>query len=225
MIKTLIDPKALQRILRGLERKYGRRKNRPARPIADILLVLLMPGIGETLARRAVKRLRGAYVDWNEVRISQVFLVREKMGLPLDYALAQQKAKLVVEFLREVFKRNLNLDIESLLSAKPSQIRAFLSVLDSVAKEHIPAIMLTAFRQSIMPVNKSTLRILQRTGVAALDATPGAMQRELEELLTPPEMSSAYWHTQEHARKYCTESEPNCKQCPLRGRCAQIGLG
>lgn len=213
--------RTVQALLRSLARHYGpRRQVRSKLPLDDLLVVLMVPPMSETAARRALRKLRAHYVDWNEVRVSQFFEVRKTLGVQADAENGYDPARRIVTCLREIFQRRGNLDLGPLLEVRASEARGFLTSLDSVDKGEVPAILLMAFHKSVLPINDEILRVNRRVGLVVSGAPAGVAQKLLEEALKETELYPYYRLMREHAGRCCTEVEPKCKTCPIRLQCA-----
>ena len=111
---TLI--RSLQRILGPVE---GLQEHRP---LEQIILLLLSHGSTPAKARTAMKKLQCEYVDWNELRVSSPFEVREWLrGLG---AKALPRAEQLCELLTVVYNRFNKVSLDALLDPElPSDER------------------------------------------------------------------------------------------------------
>ena len=183
------------------------------------MMVLMAPQIGQTAGRRAVRNLRASFEDWNDVRVSRPFEIRDALGTKVNGGETGELARRIVTCLQEIFQKNGNLDLGRLHEAKITEVRDFFGSLNSLAKHEVQLILLTALQRPVMPVDQHILRVMRRVGAVAVKATAAASQRALEDTLGEQELYPCYRLLSEHAQRFCTVEEPKCKTCPVRLQC------
>lgn len=208
-------------ILSNLSRRFGQKYPPRSKSLLDNLIwVLIAPEIGEAATQRALRNLRAHFVDWNEVRVSQLFEVKKSLGLPANNGdTAHGLSRRIVQCLEEIFRRRGNLDLKFLTEGKPREAKTFLASLDSVDKHEIAAVLVGVLDQPVMPVDEIVLRVSRRLGLLPENGSRPSSQKLLEGMLTPSEMYPYYRLTHEHAQWYCTLEAPKCLKCPIRKQC------
>jgi endonuclease-3 len=164
-------------------------------------------------------RLRKTFIDWNEVRVSTVQEVGDVLR-PLSGS--GTRGKRIIGLLQEVFEDKYSFDLSELskkgLKDTARKLRFYKEGVDDYA---VAWVIQRSLGGHAIPLDESTLRILQRLGVLEevdpenLEAIRGSIEHVIPKTRGPEftDLMSI------HAKELCTEKDPNCPACPLRTDC------
>jgi endonuclease III len=207
----------LDRSLKLLEKKFPVPPEPDKRPVMEELLyAICREGVPTAQADAAFKRLKDAFFDWNEVRVSTVPEVADALaGLP-D---AGGRAQRVVEFLQELFEMTYSFSLEDLEKKGLKQAAKQLARYQAVTDFGVAWVTQRSLGGHALPLDEPTLRVVRRLRVVdegeedteALRGTlehyvPKARGHEFTELFV------------QHAAAICTDV-PQCPVCPLNKDC------
>lgn len=164
-------------------------------------------------------RLRKAFIDWNEVRVSTVQEVGEVLR-PLPGA--GGRAKRVIGLLQEVFEDKYSFDLSELdKKGLKDTARKLRFYKEGVTDYAVAWVVQRSLGGHAIPLDEPTLRVLRRLGVVeegepeSLEALRASIEHVIPKARGPEftDVMSA------HAKELCTEKDPNCAACPLNRDC------
>ena len=207
----------LDRSLKLLDKKFPVPPEPPKRPVMEELLyAICREGVPTARADAAFKRLKDAFFDWNEVRVSTVPEVAEALaGLPDAGARAQR----VVEFLQELFEMTYSFSLEDLEKKGLKQAAKQLARYQAVNDFGVAWVTQRSLGGHAIPVDAPTLRTVIRLGLTEDETKPDAVRASLEHQVPKAKGPQFTEYVSLLARDYCWEEEPNCGPCPMRGEC------
>jgi len=164
-------------------------------------------------------RLRAAFVDWNEVRVSTIQEVGDVLR-PLT--IAGTRAKRIVGLLQEVFEATYAFDLDELakkgLKDTARKLRFYKEGVNDYA---VAWVVQRALGGHAIPLDEPTLRVLARLGVVE-DVDPESLEtvRGSVEHVIPKARGPEFTDLMSlHAAELCIEGEPDCPACPLKADC------
>jgi endonuclease III len=168
-------------------------------------------------------RLRKAFIDWNEVRVSTVQevadILRPPSGPPSG---SGTKAKRIIGLLQEVFEDKYSFDLSELgkkgLKDTARKLRFYKEGVDDYV---VAWVIQRTLGGHAIPLDEPTLRVLRRLG-AVEDADPDSLEsvRGSIEHVIPKTRGPEFTDLLSiHAKELCTEKDPNCPTCPLKSDC------
>ncbi|MHB8158615.1 MAG: endonuclease III [Desulfocucumaceae bacterium] len=107
--------------------------------------------------------------------------------------------------------------VERHSSAVPGD-RAALEALPGVGRKTANVVLNIAFNVPVMPVDTHVFRVSRRLGLS-VGKTPGAVEKDLEELIPPEGMGKIHHCLILHGRNICRARNPLCGECKLSGLC------
>lgn len=164
-------------------------------------------------------RLRKAFIDWNEVRVSTVQEVADILR-PLSGS--GTRAKRIIGLLQEVFEDKYSFDLGELgkkgLKDTARKLRFYKEGVNDYA---VAWAMQRTLGGHAIPLDEPTLRVLQRLGVVeevdleSLETVRGSIEHVIPKTRGPEftDLMSIL------AKEICTEKDPNCPACPLKSDC------
>lgn len=207
--------------------------------LEELLFAICREGSTTHDAEAAYARLRKAFVDWNEVRVSTVQEVADALR-PLPHA--APRAGWIIGVLHAVFEMNYSYDLGDMekkglkqaarqvsryfndndlkklgLKQAAKQIARFKQVNDFA----VAWVVQRSLGGHAVPLDGPTVRVLQRLGVVDevdpddLESLRGGIEHVIPKVRGPEftELMSA------HAKEICTENAPHCTKCPLLSEC------
>jgi endonuclease-3 len=169
-------------------------------------------------ANQALSRFSDEFFDWNEVRVSGVEEIEERLaGIPEP----AERAQKIRRFLRQLFNRTYGFTLEALTKKPLKEALKVLHTYDACSSDYVTA---TVIQQALgghaIPVDNVSLRALQRLGIAEKDipALRGILERAV-----PKNRGAEFLDLiEELAFDTCLEVEPQCSRCELRKVCAYV---
>jgi endonuclease III len=189
-------------------------------PLEGVTLVeqgmyaILLHRLTPAQAKDTLVRLRAAYKDWNELRISQA---QEINGF-LDLGPAGLKvAADVREYLQEVFQRSHGLDLE-FLKDDPQSTQRFVSILPYIGMATAHYLLWVASNKEL-PVTPALMRVLDRVGLVSRTASPKKARAAIEPIVPSGRELEFAYKFGEIASRWCDARKPICHQCVLVDDC------
>ena len=210
----------LPQVLTVLRKKLPAPTEPEKRPVMEELVyAICREGVTSAEADAAFAKLKTAFFDWNEVRVSTVPEITDALaGLPNPGT----RAKRVIEFLQELFEMTYAFNLDDLEKKGLKQASKQLARYQAVSgSDYLVAwVVQRSLGGHAIPLDEPTLRVLRRlhaipqTGddLESIRATvehhvPKAKGAEFTELIAS------------FAGNTCTETRPACKTCPLLDDC------
>lgn len=164
MAATTNKHQQLTQALALLKKKYPVTVEAEARPVLEeVLYAVLREGATTAQADAAFAKLREAFFDWNEVRVSTVPEVAEVLGHLPD---AGAKAQRAVSFLQEVFEERYSFDLSDVVKKGMKQAAKQLARYKGGATDFVVAwVTQRALGGHAIPLDAPTLKVLHRLGV------------------------------------------------------------
>ncbi|MFO0848938.1 MAG: hypothetical protein U0871_10360 [Gemmataceae bacterium] len=206
-----------------LKKKFPTPPEPDKRPVLEeVVYAICRDGVPTADADAAFARIKSDFFDWNEVRVSTVQEVADKLadaGLPA----AGDRAKRITDFLQEHFERTYSFDLEDLEKKGLKQAAKQLARYKEKGVNDFVVAWVTqrSFGGHAIPLDEPTARVLRRLGVLDADALddPETARASLEHHIPK---AKGYEFTEEmsqHADQICIDGPPLCPQCPLKGEC------
>lgn len=164
MAATTNKQQQLTQALALLKKKYPVAPEAEARPVLEeVLYAVLREGATTAQADAGFARLRKAFFDWNEVRVSTVPEVAEALA---DLPDAGAKAQRAVSFLQEVFEERYSFDLSDVVKKGMKQAAKQLARYKGGATDFVVAwATQRALGGHAIPLDAPTLKTLYRLGV------------------------------------------------------------
>lgn len=189
-------------------------------PLADANLVeqglnaILLRRLTPAEAKDTLVRLRAAYKDWNELRVSQAqeingFLALGDKGVKVAHD--------VREYLQEVFQRSHGMDLE-FLKDDPQSTQRFVSILPFVGMATAHYLLWIAGEHEL-PVTPALMRVLDRVGIVSRTASPKKARAAIEPVVPSGKELEFAYKFGDVATRWCDARKPICHECVLVDDC------
>jgi endonuclease III len=212
------------RLITLLEPRLGAvRELDEARPLEQLILLMLARGATLPKARRALKVLQTDYVDWNDVRVTSTREIASKIALLVGQRHALEKAEKLVELLSMVYHRFNRINLDFLQDGdnedsgrKKTRLFAWLS-----ERSQLWPTMLTlhAVKKPEVVVDGGLPRVLSRLGLVEGKSTPPAIRQKIVESVPEDLLVTFQFVSYVLADEYCHQKTPDCPHCPAKPVC------
>jgi len=172
----------------------------------------------EREAIQAFRRLKTAFVDWNEVRISSVKEIQEIFaGVPDSLELAI----FVKDFLEQLHRENQSVSLEFLVEKNLAEIRKYLKGIRGVDPATISMVLRLRKDYPALPVSVAMERALVRLGVVRAGGKRDQHEKQLHAVIDPEQALSFHHFFLDLSRETCPldEEKVQCPSCMIRRSC------
>ncbi len=174
--------------------------------------------MSEEEALQRFRRLKTAFVDWNEVRISSVKEIQEVFeGIPdsLDLSI------FVKDLLEQLHRQNQVMSLEFLAEKNLGDIRRYLRGIKGVDPATIDLILRLRKEHPVLPVSASMERTFLRLGVVRPGDNREQKEKYLHNLIDQEQALPFHHFFLEHSREICPPDEEKiqCASCGIRRSC------
>jgi endonuclease III len=215
--------KAVTSYVTSSYRRFASAYRNYPREILDLIvfhkLHFYMP---ESDAIQSFRRLKTAFVDWNEVRISSVKEIQEVFeGVP-D---ALELAIFVKDFLEYLHRENQSTSLEFLVEKNLSDIRKYLRAIKGVEPATISMVLRLRKDYPVVPLSAPMERSLLRLGLVRAQDSRDRKEKSLHHLVGPEQVLPLHHFFLRHSRETCPpeEEKVQCTTCGLKGSCDYFG--
>lgn len=162
----------------------------------ELVLACLSQNTTEAKARTALHRLRGSFVDMNELRVSRSAEIAEVLGksFPEPRTTARQIAKL----LHGVYEQLDTLSLESLREMGKREAKAWLEALEGSDAYVVARLMLRGLGAHAVPVHEAMLAMLREEQVVDPEADAATVQGFLERQISAQHVLRDYQLLRKH---------------------------
>jgi endonuclease III len=166
-------------------------------------------------ANQALSRFKDEFFDWNEVRVSSLEEIQENLaGIPE----AEERARRIRRFLRQLFNRTYGFSLDSLAKKPLKEALKVLQTYEAFASDFVTAtVVQQALGGHAIPIDKNTHRALKRLGIG--EATVPELRAVLERAVPKNRGVEFLDLLEDLANDTCIEGEPDCPRCELRKIC------
>jgi endonuclease III len=175
--------------------------------------------MSEREAIQAFRRLKTAFVDWNEVRISAVKEIQELFeGLP-D---ALELAIFVKDFLEYLHRENQSVTLEFLGEKNLGDIRRYLRGIKGIEPATIDLVLRLRKEHPVVPLSAPMERTLVRLGVVRPGDNRDQKEKYLHAMIREEELLPFHHFLLQHSREICPPDDEKlqCSSCGIRASCS-----
>ncbi|MEZ6195811.1 MAG: hypothetical protein R3F20_08790 [Planctomycetota bacterium] len=187
---------SLKKTVEDLEKRFGGLRVLDEQdPLDQIVLLVLARGTNEKKARQALKTLRGDFVDWNEIRVSERFEIDRSLAV-LGKRAIEGKALAIREVLAAVYGR---FNRTSLVFLHEKNDRANARAREKLLKfltelsPAIAAMMESYFTRKPVAIRAPMPKILVDEKLFPKGATVATVKKQVDKGLDAEEQSLFVW--------------------------------
>lgn len=200
------------KVMSTLKRKHGPTAARVGRPaIEELMMGILTSAMSERKADAALKDLAAGFVDWNEMRISDV---NEIAGLLGDAEDAVHLARCVRFVLQRVYDIHNEMSLDFLKDKSSREAVRLVAQIDRFPESAIARATLLSMEHDSIPLTPGLVNVCRRLGLIE-----DANDHRLDKHMSRDKLYEFHWLTTRHAQTTCHAEEPACEECAIRVDC------
>ena len=206
-----------QLVLERLVAAYGPRVWHPdGDPLDELIATILSQHTSDVNSARSFARLRAAFPTWEDVLAADDAAVAEAIR---SGGLAAVKAPRIRALLASLKAAYGTPRLDFLRETPTPDARQILEDIPGVGPKTAACVLLFCLGRPVVPVDTHVHRVARRIGLAAANASPGAVEEALEAALPPERYYSMHVSLIAHGRKTCKAQRPLCETCPVADLC------
>ncbi len=169
----------LRKLYRGLKRAHPKvEKVTYEDPAEALIWGIVSEKMSESAAGRALREIRGTFVDWNDLRVSRIEEVAEALGG--NGTSSRATASALTAVLRSIFDEHHKISLQTLRKLGKRPARQGLEKLDGVSRFAVNYCLLTALQAHAIPLTGEMVAYLKRNEI--IDAN--ASEEDIESFVT-----------------------------------------
>jgi len=169
----------LRKLYRELKRAHPKVEKRTYDDPAEALISgIVSERLSESAAHKALKEIRSAFVDWNDLRVSRIEEIVEALGVNSDSNRAAAFA--LTTALRGIFDEHHKISLQVLKRLGKRPARQGLEKLEGVSRFVVNYCMLTSIQAHAVPLTQNMIDYLRRNEII----DPEADEEDIEGFLT-----------------------------------------
>lgn len=165
----------------------------------ELVMACLSEYMTESKARAGLNKLRGALVDFNELRVCRVEEIAGILGKNTPNA--SEAAEKTVTVLGAVFAANDSMDLSHLQEGGKREARVFVEGLEGADAYIVARVMLRSMGAHAFPVHEQMMKMLQQEEVVLASADAADVRGFLERHISASEIAKDYAMLRYHADK------------------------
>jgi endonuclease-3 len=209
----------LARILRLLERAYGRRPWKTwGDPVSILVETILSQNTSNVNSSAGYRQLRRRFRSWEAVASAPVAEIERCIRVS---GLSRIKAPRIRQILRQIRdeRRRGRISLDFLGRMDPAAAFEYLRGFKGVGPKTAACTLLFSLKMPVFPVDTHILRIGKRLGLLSARASAEKAQEALTPLIAPAHRYATHVLLVEHGRRTCRARNPRCDWCPLLPLC------
>lgn len=170
-------------------------------------------------AQAAFEKLanRDNFIDWNDLRVSQLDEIR---GYLAGYADPDHRGSSIKRFLRELFRKNYKFEVEGLSRKTWKEAREELSSYETLSNDfHLSQVQALLFGGHAFPVDQRIALMLKRLGLADAAGDAVSIRALIEKNISKAQILQAIRLFDKFVENICKVDSPACTTCPLSASC------
>jgi endonuclease-3 len=209
--------KPVRYIIQNLERTYGVPLNERASDPLDMLVkIILSQATSDTNSHRTFASLKKRFPTWDAALRARTETIAATIR---SGGLANQKAAVIKDVLRQIKKEHGTLDLSFLHKLSPEEAVDYLSQFRGIGPKTIACTLLFACRKEVFPLDTHIFRILRRVGLVPQKCTDGRAHEIMNAVVPHGKFYSFHVNLIRHGRTLCRPRDPLCERCPIVEYC------
>jgi len=230
-VSTATNKSRLKSCLAKMEKKYGVTKMiGGSASLEQCLFLIIREGWDFKKASKSVRTLEADFIDWNEVRVSTVGELVEKLA-PLKCADMEDRMVRVKEFLNVVMHEFCILDNDMFKPMEYEPLRRFMMGSAAIGKANACIILQCHMaeqdkkglsdkeKEKFFVIAPESMRVGIRLGVIKKTQSINAARSEFLKMVSFSEGLRFQNLMVRHGEKICFSKNPNCADCFLNDLC------
>jgi endonuclease-3 len=220
--KAHAGEKPVRYIIQNLERTYGMPLNERASDPLDMLIkIILSQATSDTNSHRTFAALKKRFPTWDAALRARTETIAATIR---SGGLANQKAAVIKDVLRQVKEEHGTLDLSFLHKLSPEEAVNYLSQFRGIGPKTIACTLLFACRKEVFPLDTHIFRILRRVGLIPQKCTDARAHEIMNSIVPHGKFYSFHVNLIRHGRTLCRPRDPLCERCPIVEYCDYEGM-
>ena len=217
-VARVVGEKPVGYVVQNLERAYGVPENRWTDwDVLDMLVaVILSQATSDANSDRTYDALKERFPTWDAVLRARAATLVEAIRLG---GLANQKAAVIRELLRQVKERHGSFDLSFLRALPAQEAVAYLSSFRGVGPKTAACTLLFACGLDVFPLDTHIFRILRRVGLIPAKCSDQFAHEVMNRVVPAAKFYSFHVNLIRHGRALCRPRDPLCERCPIVEYC------
>ena len=159
-------PKGAKTVFSRLKRTYGAPPKQPVEvdSIEQIVLAILAYNEPLSKAQGVLRKLKGYYVDFNELRVARPAELLAQMGSSL--AKSSSKSKRILTVLKDIFDRENSFELGFLKSKSKQDLEAYFSEIHGADNYLVASVILHCCGRQAFPLDERMLEACKELELA-----------------------------------------------------------
>lgn len=209
-----------QKVVSTLAGKYQRLRIKADVPVLEQgMLLILSKDTTPEMAQSALERLRKDYIDWNEMRVSGIPELVDRLACLKKDQHIVMKAQRVREFVNQIFNIRHTLNLEPMREEGREKQEKFLVSLECLDPYMIDAFLVNLSADQGLHYSPAATRVLLRIGLLAKGSSPAKQRADMESMTPGKDAQNFLALLSRHAEDVCLAKNPLCGQCALLSQC------
>jgi len=176
-------PKGAKAVLSRLKRLYGApaKQSAEVEPVERIVLAILADNESSSKAQTVLRKLKGYYVDFNELRVSRPNELAGHMGS--TFAQPLPKAKRILAVLKGIFDRENSFDFGFLKSKSKQELEEYFRDIPGADNYLVSSVILYCCGRQAFPLDEKMLQACKELelvqGPVSLENMQAYFERQL----------------------------------------------
>ena len=215
---SVLEEKPVGYIIQNLESAYGVPVNKWMNwDVLDMLVsVILSQATSDVNSERTYDALKQRFPAWDAVLRARESTIADTIRAG---GLANQKAAVIKNLLRQIKERNGSLDLSFLNDSPPEDAARYLSQFRGVGPKTVACTLLFACDKEIFPLDTHIFRILRRIGLIPSKCSDEFAHQVMNRVVPSGKFYSFHVNLIRHGRKLCRPRDPLCERCPVVEYC------
>ena len=209
--------KPIHYIVQNLERAYGVPENkRSSDPLDMLIKIILSQATSDTNSHRTFAELKKRFPYWDAALRARTSTIADTIR---SGGLANQKAQVIKELLRQINEEHGTLDLSFLHDFDEEAASAYLKQFRGIGPKTIACTLLFACRKEVFPLDTHIFRVLRRVGLIPQKCTDQRAHEIMNRIVPKGKFYSFHVNLIRHGRALCRPREPLCERCPIVEYC------
>jgi endonuclease-3 len=217
-VASVLEEKPVGYVVQNLERAYGVPENKWAGwDVLDMLVaVILSQATSDANSERTYDALKKRFPTWDSVLRARPETLADTIRLG---GLANQKAAVIRELLKQVKERHGSFDLSFLRGLPAEEAVAYLASFRGVGPKTAACTLLFACATEVFPLDTHIFRVLRRVGLIPPKCSDQFAHEVMNRLVPAGKFYSFHVNLIRHGRKLCRPRDPVCERCPVVEYC------
>jgi endonuclease-3 len=180
--------------------------------VADILPL----ATSDANSDRTYDALKKRFPTWDSVLRARESTLADTIRLG---GLANQKAAVIRDLLRQVKEREGSFDLSFLRGMPAAEAAEYLSSFRGVGPKTVACTLLFACGRDVFPLDTHIFRVLRRVGLIPEKCSDHFAHEVMNRLVPAGKFYSFHVNLIRHGRKLCRPRDPLCERCPVVEYC------